>query len=394
MTVVQIMEPTLIRSDNSSYHELSEQAYELSLKSAALGGSLPAGVVSAVGDLARSMNCYYSNLIEGQSTMPADIDEALRHRFHNDPVQRQLQEEALAHIEVQRWIDSGAMDEMGLGVNAIKEVHRRFYEAMPDRLHVVRNLETGKEYQVIPGEFRHHGVVVGSHIPCRPSDIEQLMARWESVYSELGRLGMVMALAAAHHRLVWIHPFSDGNGRVARLITHAMMRKCMIGAELWSVSRGFGRTRCDYLRLLSACDYAERGALHGRCRLSEQSLVDFTRYFLVTSQNQVKLMSEILQVDHFEEQLVRWVQGRERNSARAMENVLRYALVHGEVPRGKAIELIGLPERTGRRVVKTLLEKYELMSAETSRAPLKIHIPLALAQDLFPRLIPKSDSVS
>jgi Fic family protein len=50
------------------------------------------------------------------------------------------------------------------------------------------------------------------------------MHQFESRYcfASLGRAGRIMAVAAAHHRRNFIHPFPDGNGRVSRLMSHAM----------------------------------------------------------------------------------------------------------------------------------------------------------------------------
>lgn len=57
-----------------------------------------------------------------------------------------------------------------------------------------------------------------------------------------GKAKRVLAMATAHHRFNWIHPFPDGNGRVSRLMSHAMAHKAGIGAHgLWSISRGLAR---------------------------------------------------------------------------------------------------------------------------------------------------------
>lgn len=53
-----------------------------------LGGSLHPATRKGVADLVRSMNSYYSNLIEGHRTKPADIDAAIRRDFSTDPAQR------------------------------------------------------------------------------------------------------------------------------------------------------------------------------------------------------------------------------------------------------------------------------------------------------------------
>src|ERR1700685_279597 len=60
----------------------------------------------ALADLVRSMNCYYSNLIEGHDTHPVDIERALKNDYSADRTKRDLQLEAKAHISVQQWLDA------------------------------------------------------------------------------------------------------------------------------------------------------------------------------------------------------------------------------------------------------------------------------------------------
>ena len=50
-----------------------------------------------------------------------------------------------------------------------------------------------------------------------------------------------MSMAVAHHRFNYIHPFPDGNGRVSRLMSHAMAWRAEVASHgLWSISRGQG----------------------------------------------------------------------------------------------------------------------------------------------------------
>jgi Fic family protein len=55
--------------------------------------------------------------------------------------------------------------------------------------------------------------------------LPQILARFEEAYASKAILAtdQLVALAAAHHRLTWIHPFGDGNGRVTRLYSHAWL---------------------------------------------------------------------------------------------------------------------------------------------------------------------------
>ncbi|MGI4742086.1 MAG: Fic family protein [Janthinobacterium lividum] len=53
------------------------------------------------------------------------------------------------------------------------------------------------------------------------------------------RLARIVAIGAAHHRLAWLHPFLDGNGRVMRLFSDAaFLAEGLDAGGLWSMSRG------------------------------------------------------------------------------------------------------------------------------------------------------------
>ena len=108
---------------------------------------------------------------------------------------------------------------------------------------------------MVPGEWRsrpEHDVAVGRHEPPSSVRVPDFMAYFAKRYrlSPLGTAGRLMAMAAAHHRFNYIHPFPDGNGRVSRLMSHAMAFSSGIGAHgLWSISRGLSRgleNRAEY----------------------------------------------------------------------------------------------------------------------------------------------------
>jgi len=95
------MEPMKIAEGSPRLRDVQDLAIELATKAASFRSSLPSGVSEALADLVRAMNCYYSNLIEGHDTHPIDIERALNDDFSEDPVKRDLQLEARAHIIVQ-----------------------------------------------------------------------------------------------------------------------------------------------------------------------------------------------------------------------------------------------------------------------------------------------------
>jgi Fic family protein len=215
VTTASIMEP-LFPEENK---QLSDLATDLVAKSNALAGRLHPVIQGGIGDLVRSMNCYYSNLIEGHHTHPIDIENALAGDYSAEPEKRNLQLEARAHIDVQRKIDAGSAPQPSTSTEFIRWVHKEFCQQLPEKLLVVTDPKTGREEKVVPGELRKILVNVGQHIPPALDDLAPLLDRFAAAYGndKLPKIQRIIGAAASHHRLLWIHPFADGNGRVARL---------------------------------------------------------------------------------------------------------------------------------------------------------------------------------
>lgn len=203
---------------------LSDLTLELVAVANQFSGKLHPQVQRSLADLVRSMNCYYSNLIEGHNTHPRDIDRAMAAQYSSDPARRTSQLEARAHIEVQQLIDSGQDPKVSTTSSEyLRWIHFQFCSRLPEELLTTQHPDTGDIMTVIPGEFRTNWVQVGSHIPPSADELVQYMSRFEQAYDtqRLSRSQGIIGVAAAHHRFVWIHPFLDGNGRVARLMSHA-----------------------------------------------------------------------------------------------------------------------------------------------------------------------------
>ena len=79
---IALMEP--MRIPDGKYPELTDLAFELTKRSAELRSRLPMPLLESLSSLVRSMNCYYSNLIEGHNTHPVDIERALANDYSND----------------------------------------------------------------------------------------------------------------------------------------------------------------------------------------------------------------------------------------------------------------------------------------------------------------------
>ncbi len=387
---VSLMEPVLISGTSKYRGPLSDLALELAAQSARLRGSLPKYAQHSLADLVRAMNCYYSNLIEGHDTHPVDIERALKNDYSTNTKQRNLQLEAKAHITVQEWIDKGGLKDHATSVEGLREIHRRFCELLPEELRWAENPENGERMEIVPGELRQRDVKVGRHIPISPGALPRFMERFEDAYRGLGKTETIFASATAHHRMLWIHPFLDGNGRVARLMSYAMLLDVLDTGGIWSIARGLARNEGLYKNHLTACDLTRRNDLDGRGNLSEESLADFTRFFLEICIDQVKFMEELVAPDKLRTRILSWANEEIRTKALPPQSatILERILYQGELARDEIALMFDVGERQTRRYVEPLAELGVLVS-ETIRAPYHLAFPATLAPQWMPGLFPE-----
>lgn len=370
---------------------------DLSAATATLGRSLHPRTAESLADLVRIMNTYYSNLIEGHDTLPRDIARALAGDFDRDEGRRSLQVEAASHVRVQAGIDrmaaAGTLPE-ATSVDFIRWLHREFYRDAPEAMLRIRG--EGREFLMRPGEWRsrpEHDVAVGRHMPPSSDRVADFMTHFERRYrfDGLGKAGRIMAVAAAHHRFNYIHPFPDGNGRVSRLMSHAMAHAAGIGAHgLWSVSRGLARGlegRGEYKRMLDHADMPRQGDLDGRGNLSERALSEFVRWFLRVCLDQVTFMASLFEIDTLASRSRKLVDRSDFLRPEAVR-LLDEALMRGEFERGDAARITGLPERTARRVLADVVAA-RLLASTTPKGPVSLRFPSDALETLFPQLFPE-----
>jgi Fic family protein len=384
------MEPLLIPEGSRHRGVLTDLAVELAQRAAGFRRSLPRSLLVSLANLVRAMNCYYSNLIEGHDTHPIDIERALKNDYSKDARKRDLQLEAKAHIAVQEWIDGGKLAGRAATADGLCEMHRRFCELLPDDLLWVEDPKTKERVKVVPGELRHRDVMIGTHIAISAGAVPRFLNRFEEVYGHLTRTDAILGAAAAYHRLAWIHPFLDGNGRVARLMSHAMLLETLDTGAIWSIARGLARNNDDYKKHRSDCDSPRRNDLDGRGALSEEALGRFTSFFLTMCIDQVKFMESLMQPDKLRTRILLWAEEEIKSGVLPAKsgNILEAILYRGELPRRDAAAFVGATDRHARRIVSALTER-GVLSADGPRAPLRLVFPAALASRWMPGLFPE-----
>jgi len=380
-------------------NKLLEKANTLLLEAAKLEGSHTPQILQAVKDLLYTVNSYYSNKIESEGTHIIDIERAMQKDYSSDVKKRNLQILSLAHIEVQKECEKYFSDNPNTSPyhkTFILGIHKSFYskEGMEPFLHISH--ENMKE-ELIPGVLRHREVKVGNHIAPNVHEVDSLMNEFEHLYNKSLNSNDAVKLIhilSSHHRLMWIHPFLDGNGRTARLVLDGAFSSIkMRGYGLWNISRGLARHTDEYKSNLAYADMVKQGEKDGKGVLSSGALTKFVEFMLDTALDQVEYMNKHLKLNALTEKIELYVQ-RVNDGLLCIEplpkhseKIFKYLLLSGECVRGKIPEIIGMKERTASRVISELLKR-NFIASDSKAGPIRLKIGASMASYLFPMLVP------
>lgn len=363
-------------------------------KSLTLGEGLHPKVVHSIGEFMLSVNSYYTNAMEGNPSLLSDIQKALANNFSADKNFRNYQMEHVAHILTQKEMMRRMVLEKDLDICSTEFLcwlHKEFYSRLPEEMHFALTHE-GVKVPVMPGELRDRPASVGTHLPPETLDtVETNLSHFQRAYSpaSLEESKLMPAFACSHHRLLWIHPFRDGNGRVARLFTTAYQYRVGIGSHgLWTVTRAFARRRSEYNKYLNLADQPRRNDYDGRGALSEENLVLFCKYFLKECVDQLEFMESLLELANLEDRF-NWhlaLMLSQKAVSKKATLVLRELFYKGEVGRGDVQKICRVERRRATEIIKELLEK-RMVSTDSPHGRLTFYISDETASYLFPKLV-------
>jgi len=386
---ISSMEPLL---PDSSRHVLSELTMAIARRAGELGGRIPDVTKRSIEQIVRQMNSYYSNLIEGHRTNPLEVAKALEKTYVNGSRKDELQQLGVAHIQTEEWLTAMLRETSDIDVYSpefICSIHKAFYEKLPDGLRIVKD-NSGSGYPLVPGAFRAYNVTVGHHVPPDYTCLDAFMNRFESFYAsrKIAATMRLVAIASSHQRLLWIHPFGDGNGRVARLLSHAALIQCDLDSYgLWTLARGLARKHDDYYAYLEMADCRRLNDYDGRGNLSAERLARFCQFFLETILDQIEFMLGVLDYDSLKHRIMNFVYrenifGKHNDQGKYL---LLEALAEGEYARGEATRLTGYKETVARALLQVALAKGLLVS-DGPRSPVRLGFPYEYMEDYFPKL--------
>lgn len=378
---------------------LKDAVDELLQLDAALIENIPEPLRIPMIHLQRQVSAYFSNRIEGNSAAPADVL-----RTQDDPAGGDIALDLLeirSHIEAQISLSTDPINATAISNRAsIARMHRELYRGVSEK-HLLINVDTGGHpIPLVPGEIRTREVRVGHHIPPAAEKIRSYLTWFENAYrlDRLHGLAPLLAAAGAHHRLLWLHPFIDGNGRTGRLFTDEYLKAGGLkGYGLWSMSRGFGQDTDAYYSALKAADHVRKGDLDGRGELSDSDLLKFTEYFITTALEQVRFVSALLEprtlyrrIDHYFQMRQQSAFSADSGEALAILRIdalqlYRRLLERGPMQCSQIQAELGLGQCTARNLLGQMANEGLIAVGEDGQASMRLpgHLIMTLFPDLF-----------
>ena len=410
-TITQMATQTITHYDHPAQFEplmpsealsrpLYEKANDLMLAGKSLAGLAMANPRSEIRALLRSMNSYYTNLMEGEHTRPSEIEEALHADFTGNAKLARRQRLAVSHIQTEQECEESIdrMRQRGddptkwlYSTEALEWLHDRLFSGLS-----TDELTQSDGSVMSPGHVRTRHVAVGLHHPPIATSLKAFLDRWSSFYSGMRRGDVAAAgLAASHHRLVWVHPFQDGNGRVARLHTHLVLHSMGITGGLWSPLRGFARTEDKYKALLNSADNHRAGALDGRGNLTQKGLLAWMNYALDVCLDQVGFMGKQLDIQGMSDRIAAALTFDETTARTGVRlealRPLHYLFAtQAELTRAEFRTMTGLGDRVATSTLSALIHQGYL-ATDSAYGPVRFAVPRHALRFYFPTLWPEAE---
>lgn len=247
-----------------------------------LGGTTPGPVFFQLKHVFHMLESLGSARIEGNHTTLADyVESSLDGSATEGDQLSEIAniEEAMTYIE--ETMDAG----LPVSEHFIRELHAL----------TVRNLV--REGDRTPGAYRSTQVAIAqsAHLPPDPVLVPGYMRELVDFINQSDpRKYDLIKVALAHHRFGWVHPFANGNGRVVRLLTYALLIKygfnVKTGGRVLNPTAVFCSDRDKYYIMLSCADAGTPANLEQWCVyvldgiLTELKKVDqLTRYDYLTA---------------------------------------------------------------------------------------------------------------
>ena len=310
---------------------------------------------------------YNSNHIEGNTLTYGQTEILLLFgKIVGEAEVRDVQEMAASNVSLRMMTEEANMKDIPLTQNFIRTLHKTL---LREDYVVYRNLPGGQttSYVIHAGQYktRPNSVITryGDHFEyASPEETPALMTdlvNWYNKAEQSGQFTPIELAAIFHYRYIRIHPFEDGNGRIARMMVNYILTR-----HDYPMIVVRSRKKNEYLEALHKTDLTvgatpSLGA-HASKRDIQQFLTYFTNLFVEEVAYNIRFITE-------RGDKVWWFDG-ERISFRAetTSKMLNLMLAHPDMTIPKLSEELGINLTSVNKQIKQLMTKGYILRAEKS----------------------------
>lgn len=281
--------------------------YDESLTSLVSEASIQLGNLSGIGKLAPNprllirpylrREAVLSSKIEGTQASIVDV-----FRFEAGGISGQKENEAKRITEVVNYVH--ALDECldavrkdaPIDLKMIKNAHKILMQNVRGE-----EIESGK-FRTVQNWIGVEGTGIkdATYVPPAPEYLNDLLADLEKfIQNPPGRISVLVQCAMMHYQFEAIHPFSDGNGRIGRLLISLLLaQRKVLGLPLLYLSAYIDRNKLQYYSLLlkvsheSAWEEWLRFFLHGVIAQASDAVNNIQRLMALKAAYDQKLRSK------------------------------------------------------------------------------------------------------
>lgn len=228
-----------------------------------LGGPVPPYIFFQLKDIFQMMESLGSARIEGNHTTLAEFVEKIIDQIPKDTKEESVRE--IFNIErAIKFIEDNISENGKITRAHISELHKIIVDGLTPP-----NSGEGSNH---PGDLRpiNVGIQGSSHVPPDkvkvPEYFDELIA---FVNADTDPQNHLLVTALSHHRMAWIHPFDNGNGRLIRMFTYALLIKQgfkVHNGRILNPTAIFCMDRNEYYRNLGLADTGEKDKVLQWCQ--------------------------------------------------------------------------------------------------------------------------------
>jgi len=252
-----------------------------------LSGSTHPKVFFQLKQIFHTLESVGSARIEGNNTTVAEyIETKFESKQTTSSSIKEIQNIEHAMNFIEDYIDEHPINRM-----FISEIHKTIVNDLPP--------PPDGEGDTNPGEYRKNNVKIAKseHEPPDHSTIRQYMDELFSFITNEDRPKYdLLKVAIAHHRFVWIHPFSNGNGRTVRLFTYSMLMKLGFNVNVGRIlnpTAVFCSNRENYYKYLALAD---KGTSEG--------ILSWCEYVLTGLKEEIIKIDKLLDYDYLQKEIL------------------------------------------------------------------------------------------